>query len=142
MKYYIFEIIRNIGRHSIIDAENQFDYTVTYELYKEEVWDEFANDLEEKRIATPLKDNLEKCGSCFEDEEYVLDLKSLNSNSLSITANKEVEVDNEKSNLQYQLVIQNNQLLYVKNESSTQSQETTYKYSVGDIYYPSFEITI
>ena len=137
---YIFDITRIVSESSLKnDLEKQ--YVVTYEPFSEETWNKYASDYED-RLNRRFLDVLSHSRTLIEDYSNKIDLRSLNGNSIFLDYKEEVEGITTQST-EYEINIKNNQLISLKTISDDQLKtETSYKYTVGDIMYPSFKVTI
>lgn len=137
-KDYIFDIERKI-LPSTIDEDIDKQYTVTYENYSAESWAKVAEEYED-RLNRRFSDGLEHSRLLINSNSGYLDLKSFNEYSLNLYYKDEKTLDTQKT--EYSIDIFNAQLMSIKSVSSGTTTETTYQYSVGDITYPAFKVTI
>ena len=137
---FIFDITRIVSESSLKnDLEKQ--YVVTYEPYTEEAWNKYASDYED-RLNRRFLDALSHSRSLIEDTSNRIDIRSLNGNSFFLDYKEEVEGIKTQST-EYEINVKNNQLISLKTISDDETKtETNYKYSTGDIIYPSFKVTI
>lgn len=147
-KTWIFDVTRVISQSIYID-DKQYNYIVSYELFTEEAWENAVDGYEKKLIVVPIQNALTRTKELIANESYDVDVFSFNGDSLALNAKREIEEDASQVNT-YSMNIFNNRLLstYSSNSSTTEEtvsnsfQETIYKYSAGDIYYPEIDITV
>ena len=139
-KKYIFDVVRTINQNTY-NQPIEKQYTITYENYSEEAWSKIADEFED-RLTRRFSDALDHAKNLLKDETTSLDLKSFNNYSLYLDS-KEVSQGSTSIETEYELNVQNSQLISIKNVGSDgTSVLTEFEYSVGDILYPSIDITI
>lgn len=135
---FIFDVTRSITPNNVNDLEKQ--YVITYESYTDEAWKKYSDDFED-RLSRRFSDAIDHSRSLIQDTTNTIDLKSFNGNSLFLNCKQAVEGSKTQST-EYELEISNNLLYSIKTISGDSKVETTYKYSTGDILYPSFKVSI
>ena len=139
-KNYIFDVVRIINQNTY-NQPLEKQYTVTYENYSEDAWTKIALEFED-RLTRRYTDALDHAKNLLKDETTSLDLKSFNNYSLYLDS-KEVSQGSTSIETEYELNVMNSQLISIKNVASDgTSVLTEFEYNVGDILYPTIDITI
>ena len=139
-KNFIFEVTRKI-REGKTNPDDGSNFDVVYELYSSATWKKYATEYE-GTLKRSFTDALESSKTLIADKTNQIDLKSFNSNSLSLNC-KSSTMGSTTQQAEYELNVTNGQLISINDiRSETSSIELSYKYSTGDIVYPAINTKI